>query len=148
MLESHSIIIKFLKQTILEADLKAMDYNHEKYFSIIPGTFDDDYYDLLLENEDCNIHFKIYYETEESDCFVTIDLEDGLHESIHVKFNFEHWENDFYQFCIAMKIILEHYVVGLWTEAMAEIEVTGLINFVKKYQNKTIVWSDDCLLYE
>lgn len=135
MLESHRIIIKFLKQTILETDIKAMDYGHEKDFTIIPGTFDDDYYDLLLENDGCDIHFKIYYETEESDCFVTIDLEDGLHESIHVKFNFEDWENDFYQFCIAMKVILGHYVIGIWTETMAEMEVIGFVRFVEKYQN-------------
>ncbi|HEM5943172.1 TPA: hypothetical protein U2C31_000311 [Streptococcus suis] len=135
MLETDKAIIKFLKQTILETDLKAIDFGHEKDFAIIPGTFDDDYYDLLLENEDCNIHFKIYYETEESDCFVTIDLEDGLHESIHVKYNFEDWENDFYQFCIAMKIILKHYVIGLWNEAMAEMEVIGIVRFVEKYLN-------------
>ena len=135
MLESHRIIIKFLKQTILETDIKAMDYGHEKDFAIIPGTFDNDYYDLLLENDGCDIHFKIYYETEESDCFVTIDLEDGLHESIHVKFNFSNWKNDFHQFRITLKIILEHYVIGLWTEAMAEMEVIGIERFVEKYLN-------------
>ncbi|MCK3882431.1 hypothetical protein HCC13_08765 [Streptococcus suis] len=148
MLESHRIIIKFLKQTILETDIKAMDCGHEKDFTIIPGTFDDDYYDLLLENDGCDIHLKIYYETDELDCFVTIDLIDGYHESVHVKFNFEDWENDFYQFCIAVKVILEHYAIGIWTEAMAEMEVTGLVNFVKKYQSKTIVWNNDCLVYE
>ncbi|HEP1798465.1 TPA: hypothetical protein VB869_000548 [Streptococcus suis] len=148
MLESHRIIIKFLKQTILETDIKAMDCGHEKDFTIIPGTFDDDYYDLLLEIDGCDIHFKVYYETDESDCFVMMDLEDGLHESIHVKFNFSNWKNDFHQFCIAMKVILEHYAIGIWTEAMAEMEVTGLVNFVKKYQSKTIVWNNDCLVYE
>lgn len=135
MLETDKAIIKFLKQTILETDLKAIDFGHEKDFTIIPGTFDDDYYDLLLENDGCDIHFKVYYETEESDCFVTIDLEDGLHESIHVKFNFEHWGNDFYQFCIAMKIILGHYIIGNWTETMAEMEVIGFVRFVEKYLN-------------
>ncbi|MGQ7562710.1 hypothetical protein ACTGYT_01660 [Streptococcus suis] len=135
MLETDKAIIKFLKQTIFETDIKAIDCHHEKDFAIIPGTFDDDYYDLLLENEDCNIHFKIYYETEESDCFVTIDLEDGLHESIRVKFNFEDWENDFYQFCIAMKIILGHYIIGNWTETMVEMEVIGFVRFVEKYLN-------------
>ncbi|HFH9843941.1 TPA: hypothetical protein ACGOOQ_001838 [Streptococcus suis] len=135
MLETDKAIIKFLKQTILETDLKAIDFGHEKDFTIIPGTFDDDYYDLLLENDGCDIHFKIYYETEESDCFVMIELEDGLHESIHVKFNFSNWKNDFHQFRIAMKIILEHYVIGLWTEAMAEIEAIGFVRFVDKYLN-------------
>ena len=135
MLETDKAIIKFLKQTILETDLKAIDFGHEKDFTIIPGTFDDDYYDLLLENDGCDIHFKVYYETEELDCFVTIDLEDGLHESIHVKFNFEHWENDFYQFCIAIKIILGHYIIGNWTETMAEMEVIGFVRFVEKYLN-------------
>ncbi|HEP1831661.1 TPA: hypothetical protein VB851_002118, partial [Streptococcus suis] len=109
MLETDKAIIKFIKQTILETDLKAIDFGHEKDFTIIPGTFDDDYYDLLLENDGSDIHFKIYYETEESDCFVTIDLEDGLHESIHVKFNFEDWENDFQNFSTVMKVVLEHY---------------------------------------
>ena len=97
MLETHNAIIKFLKQTILETDIKAMDYGHEKDFAIIPGSFDDEYYDLLLENDGCDIHFMIYYETEETDCFVTVDFEDGLHESIHVKFNFSNWKNDFHQ---------------------------------------------------
>ena len=135
MLETDKAIIKFLKQTILETDLKAIDFGHEKDFTIIPGTFDDDYYDLLLENDGCDIHFKIYYETEKSDCFVTIELEDGLHESIHLKFNFSNWKNDFHQFRIAMKIILEHYVIGLWTEAMAEMEAIGFVRFVDKYLN-------------
>ncbi|HEL1602176.1 TPA: hypothetical protein VB846_001590 [Streptococcus suis] len=138
MLESHRIIIKFLKQTIFETDIKAIDCHHEKDFAIFPGSFDDEYYDLLLENDGCDIHIKIFYETEESDCFVTIDLEDGLHESIHVKFNFEDWENDFYQFCIAMKVILGHYVIGIWTEAMAEMQAFGLAGFVKKYQDKRL----------
>ncbi|HEO8609083.1 TPA: hypothetical protein TZS83_001762 [Streptococcus suis] len=148
MLETHNTIVKFIVQTIFEEGINAIDCGQEMDFAIIPGTFDDEYYDLLLENDGCDIHFKVFYETGESDCFVTIDLEDGLHESIHVKFNFEDWENDFYQFCIAMKVILGHYVIGIWTETMAEIEVTGLINFVKKYQNKTIIWNDDCLIYE
>ena len=148
MLETHSAIIKFLKQTILETDLKAMDCGHEKDFATIPGTFDDDYYDLLLENDDCNIHFKIYYETEDSECIVTVDLKDGLHESIHVKFDFEAWENDFNQFCIAMKVVLEHYAIGLWAEAMAEMEVIGFASFVEKYQDKTIIWYDGYMDYE
>lgn len=148
MLESHRMIIKFLKQTILEADLKAMDCGHEKDFAIIPEAFDDEYLGILLENDGCDIYFKIYYETDDSDCFVTMDLEDGLHESIHVKFNFEDWKNDFHQFCIAVKVILEHYVIGLWTEAMAEMEVIGLVGFVKNYQNKTIIWNDDCFISE
>ncbi|WFA76791.1 hypothetical protein PFZ59_05000 [Streptococcus suis] len=148
MLESHRIIIKFLKQTILETDIKAMDYGHEKDFAIIPEVFDDEYLGILLENDGCDIHIKIFYETEESDCFVTIDLEDGLHESIHVKFNFEDWENDFYQFCIAMKVILGHYVIGIWPEAMAEMQVISLAGFVKKYQDKKFVWQDDYLDYE
>ena len=52
-----------------------------------------------------------------------------------MKFNFSNWKNDFHQFRIAMKIILEHYVIGLWTEAMAEMEVIGFVRFVEKYQN-------------
>ena len=39
------------------------------------------------------------------------------------------------QFRIAMKIILEHYVIGLWTEAMAEMEAIGFVRFVDKYLN-------------
>lgn len=148
MLESHRIIIKFLKQTILETDIKAMDYGHEKDFAIIPGSFDDEYYDLLLENDGRDIHFMIYYETEETDCFVTVDFEDGLHESIHVKFIFEDWEDDFQNFSTVMQVVLEHYIIGNWTEAMAEMQAIGLVGFVKKYQNKTIIWNDDCLIYE
>ena len=148
MLETDKAIIKFLKQTILETDLKAIDFGHEKDFKIIPGTFDDDYYDLLLENDGCDIHFKVYYETEESDCFVTIDFEDGLHESIHVKFNFEDWVDDFQIFSTAMKVVLEHYIIGNWTEAMAEMQAIGLAGFVKKYQDKKIIWQDGYLDYE
>lgn len=148
MLESHRMIIKFLKQTILEADLKAIDCGQNMDFAIIPGTFDDDYYDLLLENDGCDIHFKIYYETEESDCFVTIDLEDGLHKSIHVKFNFEDWENDFQNFSTVMKVVFEHYIIGNWTEAMAEMQAVSLAGFVKKYQDKKIIWQDGYLDYE
>ncbi|MFH6636629.1 hypothetical protein QE557_08050 [Streptococcus suis] len=147
MLETHKAIIKFLKQTILETDIKSMDCGHEKDFAIIPEAFDDEYLGILLENDGRDIYFKIYYETDESDCFVTMDLEDGLHESIHVKFNFEHWENDFYQFCVAMKVILGYYIIGSWTESMAEIEVIGLVNFVNKYQNKSIVWCDGSINY-
>ena len=62
MLESHRIIIKFLKQTILETDIKAMDYGHEKDFAIIPGSFDDEYYDLLLENDGCDITRERFFE--------------------------------------------------------------------------------------
>ncbi|MFH0401930.1 hypothetical protein ACEE60_07035 [Streptococcus suis] len=142
MLESHRMIIKFLKQTILEADLKAMDCGHEKDFAIIPETFDDDYFGILLENDGCDIHLKIYYETEESDCFVTIDLEDGLHESIHVKFTFSNWVDDFQIFSTAMKMVLEHYIIGNWTEAMIEMQVISLAGFVKKYQDKKFVWQD------
>ncbi|HEL2201337.1 hypothetical protein NOL14_01620 [Streptococcus suis] len=148
MLETDKAIIKFIKQTILETDIKAMDYGHEKDFAIIPEAFDDEYLGILLENDGCDIHFKIFYETEESDCFVTIDLEDGLHESVYVKFIFSNWVDDFQIFSMIIKVVLEHYIIGNWTEAMAEMEVIGLVNFVKKYQNKTIVWNDDCLFLE
>ena len=49
-------------QTILETDLKAIDFGHEKDFTIIPGTFDDDYYDLLLENDGCDITRERFFE--------------------------------------------------------------------------------------
>lgn len=103
---------------------------------------------LLLENDGCNIHFQIYYETEESDCFVTVDFEDELHESIHVKFNFEYWENDFQNFSTVMKVVLEHYIIGNWTEAMAEMQAISLAGFVKKYQDKKIIWQDGYSDYE
>ncbi|HEM5190841.1 TPA: hypothetical protein U1306_001953 [Streptococcus suis] len=148
MLETHNAIIKFLKQTILETDIRAMGCGHEKDFAIIPELIDDDYYGLLLENNGCDLYYKIYYETEESNCIVTVDFEDGLHESIHVKFDFEDWENDFNQFCIAMRIVLEHYAIGLWAEAMAEMEVIGFASFVEKYQDKTIIWYDGYMDYE
>ncbi|HEM5084750.1 TPA: hypothetical protein U1247_000662 [Streptococcus suis] len=148
MLESHSIIIEFLKQTILETDLKAIDFGHEKDFTIIPGTFDDDYYDLLLENDGCDIHFRVYYETDESDCFVTMDLEDGLHESVYVKFTFSNWVDDFQIYSTVMKVVLERYIIGNWTEAMAEMQAIGLAGFVKKYQDKKIIWQDGYLDYE
>ncbi|HFI0600827.1 TPA: hypothetical protein ACGO02_000251 [Streptococcus suis] len=90
---------------------------------------------MLMWNCPFNERTTLSIPQKESDCFVTIDLEDGLHESIHVKYNFEDWENDFYQFCIAMKIILKHYVIGLWNEAMAEMEVIGIVRFVEKYLN-------------
>lgn len=147
MLETHDVIIKFLKQTLLDTDIKAIDCGHAKNFAIIPETFDDDYYGILLENDGCDIHFKVFYETEESDCFVTVNLEDGLQESIQVKFYFSKLENDFQQFCIVMKVILEHYAIGLWTEAMAEMQAIGLTGFVKKYQDKTIIWYDGYLDY-
>ncbi|NQN53773.1 hypothetical protein HO928_01960 [Streptococcus suis] len=147
MLEAHNTIVKFLVQTIFEEGINAIDCGQNLDFTIIPGTFDD-YYDLLLENDGCDIHFKIYYETEESDCFVTIDLEDGLHESIHVKFNFEDWENDFQNFSTVMKVVLEHYIIGNWTEAMAEMQAISLAGFVKKYQDKKIIWQDGYLDYE
>ena len=147
MLESHRIIIKFLKQTILETYIKAMDYGHEKDFAIIPGSFDDEYYDLLLENDGCDIHFKIYYETEETDCFVTVDFEDGLHESVYVKFTFSNWVDDFQIFSMVMKVVLEYYIIDNWTEAMAEMQVISLAGFVKKYQDKKFVWQDDYLDY-
>ncbi|HEM6278689.1 hypothetical protein HO542_00575 [Streptococcus suis] len=148
MLETHNVIIKFLVQTILETEIKAIDCGREIDFAIIPETFDDDYYGMLLESDGCDIHFKIYYETEESNCIVTVDFEDGLHESIHVKFDFEDWENYFNQFCIAMKIVLEHYAIGLWAEAMAEMEVIGFVSFVEKYQDKTIILYDGYMDYE
>ena len=147
MLETHSAIIKFLKQTILETDLKAIDCGHETDFAIIPGMFDDNYYDLLLESDGCDIHFKIYYETEDSDCIVYVDFEDRLHESIYVKFDFSIWDDDFYQFSSVMKVVLEHYIIGIWTEAMAEMQAIGLTGFVKKYQDKTIIWYDGYLDY-
>ncbi|MGQ7479716.1 hypothetical protein ACTGYX_06620 [Streptococcus suis] len=138
MLESHRIIIKFLKQTIFETDIKAIDCHHEKDFAIIPGSFDDEYYDLLLENDGCDIHIKVFYETEESDCFVTIDLEDGLHESVYVKFTFSNWVDDFQFFSMVIKVVLEHYIIGNWTEAMTEMQAFGLAGFVKKYQDKRL----------
>ena len=62
MLETDKAIIKFLKQTILETDLKAIDFGHKNDFTIIPGTFDDDYYDLLLENDGCDITRERFFE--------------------------------------------------------------------------------------
>lgn len=139
MLETHNTIVKFIVQTIFEEGINAIDCGQEMDFAIIPGTFDDEYYDLLLENDGCDIHFKIYYETEETDCFVTVDFEDGLHESIHVKFTFSNWIDDFKNFSMVMKVVLEHYIIGNWPEAMAEMQVISLAGFVKKYQDKKFV---------
>ncbi|HFI0579440.1 TPA: hypothetical protein ACGO05_001895 [Streptococcus suis] len=148
MLEIHNVIIKFLVQTILETEIKAIDCGREIDFAIIPETFDDDYYGMLLESDGCDIHFKVYYEIEGTDCFVTVDFEDGLHESVYVKFTFSNWVDDFQIFSTVMKVVLERYIIGNWTEAMAEMQAIGLAGFVKKYQDKKIIWQDGYLDYE
>ena len=130
MLETHDLIINLIKNSIYYSDKAAFSLGKVTDFAIIPGSFDDEYYDLLLENDGCDIHFKVYYETEESDCFVTMDLYDELHQSVHVSFSFSSWEDDVLKFQSVLEIVLDHYSFGNWIGAMAEIEHNGFGKFI------------------
>ncbi|HFI2662730.1 TPA: hypothetical protein ACGO5H_001648, partial [Streptococcus suis] len=130
MLETHDLIIKLIKNSIYDADKAAFSFGKVTDFAIIPETFDDDYYGLLLEYGGCDICFKVYYESEEKDCFVTMDLYDELHPSVHVSFSFSSWEDDVLKFQSVLEIVLDHYASGNWIEAMAEIEQNGFGKFI------------------
>ncbi|HFI0289423.1 TPA: hypothetical protein ACGOVY_000041 [Streptococcus suis] len=135
MLETHDLIIKLIKNSIYDADKAAFSFGKVTDFAIIPETFDDDCFGLLLEDGGCDIYFKVYYENEEADSFVTMSLYDELHSSVHIKFSFSDWENDFSEFRSVLVIVLNHYAFGNWLETMAEIEINGFGEFIDNHKS-------------
>lgn len=135
MLETHDLIINLIKSSTYDADKSATAFGKSRNFAIIPETFDDDCYGILLEDGGCDIYFKVYYETEETDSFVTMSLYDELHPSVHIKFSFSDWDTDYSEFQSVLEIVLNHYAFGNWLDAMAEIEYKGFGKFVDNHKS-------------
>lgn len=91
---------------------------------------DDEYYDLHLLNDGSDLLFRFYYEDEDSDCSMTIELCNDAFESVMLQFSFEDIQN----FKETVKTLIIHYTTKNWYNVMSEIHAIGIDSFLEKYQ--------------
>lgn len=81
-------------------------------------------------NDGADLLFRFYYEDEESDSSVTIELCNDAFESVMLQFSFEDTQN----FKETVKTLIIYYTTKNWYNVMSGIHAIGIDVFLEKYK--------------
>ncbi|MER0123048.1 hypothetical protein ABPH35_05395 [Streptococcus sp. ZJ93] len=137
MLICEQELLYFLINTIAEAEIRSGYCKNE---FITERYLNDEYYEYSLLNDSSDIVIRFYLDCDDrnEEFVVTLALYDDIHEPVLIKFTFSDGENDISDYKEALKVIIEHYIVGSWYQAMEEIEEIGFSTFVQKNSGKLL----------
>lgn len=130
-------VIADLHSTMLKHETEHVELNYSCDFYE-----QDDFREVSLRNGENKLQFLINKDEYDNDLNATLILEDGLHNSVSFSLDFTQDENDLEMFKKISKVLINHFILAIWHEAMAEISAIGVESYVEKYHEKEIDWSN------